>query len=127
MVDVMIADGKLHLEVKGMDKLWAFKSRLEIPLEDVVGAHADPALKHGLWQGIRMPGTHIPGLFTAGTYYHDGRKIFWDVKAVEDAIVIDLQHDNYDQLIVEVENPAEVIAAINAAVGERDHTPSSAS
>ena len=31
MVEMSFTNEHLHLEVKGMDKLWAFKSQLEIP------------------------------------------------------------------------------------------------
>jgi hypothetical protein len=47
MVDVSVADGKLTLHVRGADKLWAFKSSLEIPLEHVSGIRADPAIARG--------------------------------------------------------------------------------
>ena len=43
MVDLSVADGKLILHVRGADKLWAFKSSLEIPLAHIAEIRADPA------------------------------------------------------------------------------------
>jgi hypothetical protein len=37
MVEISITDDHLHLEVKGFDKLWAFKSQLDIPLRHIRG------------------------------------------------------------------------------------------
>ena len=79
MVDLSVADGMLTLHVRGADQLWAFKSSLEIPLRHVAGIRADSTIAHGWWHGIRMPGTNIPGVLTAGTFYQHGKRVFWDV------------------------------------------------
>ena len=72
---------------------------------------------------MRAPGTSIPGVLTAGTYYHDGKKIFWDVSDAERTIVIDLDDDDYNQLIVEVADPGHAVKMIEEAIaahnGER--------
>ena len=41
MVDMAVADGKLILDVRGADKLWALNSSLEIPLEHIAAIRAD--------------------------------------------------------------------------------------
>ena len=79
MVDLSIAEGSLKLHVRGADKLWALKSSLEIPLLHITGIRADPSVAHGWWHGIKLPGTNIPGVLTAGTFYQDGKRRFWDV------------------------------------------------
>ena len=35
MVEITITDGVARFEIEGLDKLWAFKSRLEIPLAHI--------------------------------------------------------------------------------------------
>ena len=60
LVDLSIAEGKLTLHVRGADKLWAFKSSLEIPLAHIAGVQAEPEAAHGWYHGIRMPGTNVP-------------------------------------------------------------------
>ena len=61
MVDLTISGGNLLLNVRGADKLWAFKSSLEIPLQHVAGIRADPDIARGWWHGFRIPGTNLPG------------------------------------------------------------------
>ena len=42
MAKVHIDGDSLIVEIEGSDKLWALKSRLIIPLANVLGATADP-------------------------------------------------------------------------------------
>jgi hypothetical protein len=82
---------------------------LKIPLEHVQGAKADPEIEHALWRGWRLPGVKIPGVR------------FYDVHGHPDkTIVIDVKGETYERLIVEVEDPAGVVAKINEAVGALD-------
>jgi hypothetical protein len=116
MVDLSIAEGKLTLHVRGADKLWAFKSSLEIPLVHIGGVRANPATVRGWFHGIRMPGTNVPGVITAGTFYQDGKRVFWDVHQPEKTIVIDLHDERYNELIVEVDDPEEAMRLIQTAL-----------
>ena len=113
MVDVSIQGDDVYFHVKGLHKLWAFKSQLQIPRHHITGARQDAEVLKGWWKGWRMPGTHIPGLLAAGTFLHEDKRIFWDVHNAERAVIIDLQHDEYDQLIIEVEDAAAVVALLN--------------
>lgn len=116
MVDISIAEGKLTLHVRGADKLWALKSSLEISLVHIAGVRADPKVARGWWHGLRVPGTNVPGVVTAGTFYQDGRRVFWDVHHPEKTIVIDLHDEQYSQLIVEVADPQTAVALIQSAL-----------
>ena len=116
MVDLSVADGKLTLHVRGADKLWAFKSTLEIPLFHIAGVREDPDVAHGWRHGLKMPGTNVPGVITAGTFYQDGKRIFWDVHNPANTIVIALRDERYDELIVEVADPQAAVRMIQEAM-----------
>ena len=116
MVDLSISGGNLVLHVRGADKLWAFKSSLEIPMAHIAGIRADPAIAHGCWHGLRMPGTNIPGVLTAGTFYHDGKRVFWDVHNPENTVVIGLHDERYNELIVEVADPNAAVELVKTAL-----------
>lgn len=105
MVDLSISGGNLVLHVRGADKLWALKSSLVIPLAHITEIRADPSVAHGWCHGMRMPGTNIPGVLTAGTFYQDGKRIFWDVHNPDNTIAIELRDERYNELIVEVADP----------------------
>jgi hypothetical protein len=116
MVDLSISDGNLLLHVRGADKLWAFKSSLEIPLAHIAEVRADPAIAHGWWHGLRMPGTNIPGVLTAGTFYQDGKRVFWDVHNPDNTVVIELKDERYAELIVEVVDPKATVELLKTAL-----------
>ena len=115
MVELAIAEGNLKLSVMGADQLWAFKSSLEIPLVHIAGVRADAEIARGWWHGMKLPGTNLPGVITAGTFYQDGKRVFWDVHHPEKTIVIELHDERYSQLIVEVADPQAAIHLIESA------------
>jgi hypothetical protein len=39
----------------------------------------------------------------------DSERLFWDVRHPENAVVVDLDHEDYDALIIEVEDPEATI------------------
>jgi len=114
-VDLSIAEGKLMLQVRGFDKLWAFKSSLEIPLVHIASVRADPEIARRWWHGLRMPGTHVPGLITAGSFYQEGKRVFWDVHQPEKTIVIELHDERFNELIVEVADPEAALKLVQHA------------
>ena len=62
---------------------------------------------------MRAPGTHIPGVFAAGTFHKDGEKIFWDVRDATRAVVIELRDESFARLVLEVEDPEATVDLIN--------------
>ena len=118
MAEVELSEDTLSVHVQGMDRLWALRSRLEIPLAHVSGAEAAAEVARGWWQGIRSGGTHVPGVITAGTFHQEGERVFWDVHDPEKAIVIRLRDERYARLVIEVEDPSATVAAIREALGQ---------
>ncbi len=116
MVDLSISGGTLVLHVRGADELWAFMSSLEIPLAHIAEIRADPAIAHGGWHGLRMPGANIPGVLTAGTFYQDGKRVFWDVHNPDNTVVFELRDELYNKLIVEVADPKAALELVKAAL-----------
>ncbi|MGH9885829.1 MAG: hypothetical protein ACREBE_09890 [bacterium] len=121
MVEVSIEGDRIRFEVEGWDKLWALKSQLEIPLAHVRSARIDPEPARGWWHGLRLPGTQIPGIITAGTFYQSDGAVFYDVHDPDRTIVIELDHEHYKRLVVEVEHPVDVVARLQSAISKRSH------
>lgn len=115
MVDITTENEKLIVAVQGIDRLWAFKRKLEIPLTHVTAVHADPKAAGKWWHGIKFFGTRLPGVLKAGTFYEQKSLLFWDIHDPANGIVIELTDERYRQLIVEVADPSLVIEQIEAA------------
>ncbi|HEY4955676.1 MAG TPA: hypothetical protein VII02_12415 [Gemmatimonadaceae bacterium] len=116
MVEITILGDRVHFEVEGWDKLWALKSQLEIPLSHIASVRADPEAARGWWKGFRLPGTNIPGLLTAGSFYWRDGFVFYDVHDPENTIVLDLDHETYKKLVLEVADPPAAVAMIQSAL-----------
>ena len=116
MVNITKVGDSLRFEIEGFDKVLALKGHLDIPLAHITGARHDPAAAKGWWHGVRLPGTDIPGFVTAGSFYQAGRMVFYDVHHAEEAIVVELAHEDYDRLIVEVRDPAAAVTMILGAL-----------
>src|SRR5580658_3953853 len=119
MVEIIIEGQTLHLEVKGWDKLWSFRSRLEIPLRHVRGVDTHAEEARLIWKGLRFPGTHLPGVLSVGTFYQSGKWVFYDVHDPDKAVVIHLNDERYDRLVVEVADSTAAVRQIEAALGSR--------
>jgi hypothetical protein len=115
---VSIAGDDLIVEIEGLNKVWALKSRITIPLSHVRGATVDPGIVREP-KGVRAPGTYVPGVIVAGTFHADGERVFWDVRDPQRAIVIQLDDEEYARLVVEVDDPRSAVDLIERALTGR--------
>jgi hypothetical protein len=120
MATIDISNGELVVGMQGWDRVFTLRSNLTVPLAHVAGASSAEKEARSWYKGLRF-GTNIPGVLTAGAFYHHKSWIFWDVHDPALAIAIDLHDEQYRRLIVQVEDPQATIAAIEAAV--RAHAP----
>jgi hypothetical protein len=110
-----VDSGSLMVEVEGLHKLWAVKNRLKIPLTHVRTVAVDPDTARNP-VGLRLPGTWIPGVITAGSYRRAGEWAFWDVRNPDKTIVIELSDERYTRLVVEVADPDAAVAMVEQSL-----------
>ena len=113
MAEIEDTGDTLVIHVMGWDRVWALKSQLTIPIAHLVGAEPAGEEARRWWQGIKIAGTRIPGVITAGTFYSDGGRVFWDVHDADRAVAIHLRDDHYTELVVEFDDPEAAIALVN--------------
>jgi hypothetical protein len=116
MVQISINGDRVHFDVEGLDRFWALRSRLDIPLAHILAVEIDPEAARGRWHGLRIMGSNIPGVLTAGTFYQQGGIVFYDVHDPERTIVLELEHETYKRLIVEVDDPQKTRTIIEKAL-----------
>jgi hypothetical protein len=112
MVDISRDGDRFVFTVRGLHKLWSFRSQLEIPVAHVTGVTVDPEQVGRWWHGVKWLGTDVPGLFAAGTFYYHGELVFWDVRHPDRTIIVSLEDERYRKLIIEVEDPAAATALL---------------
>jgi hypothetical protein len=116
MVEITFHGDRVRFNIQGWDKLWSVKSELDIPIAHVRAVRIDPEPARGWFHGIRVPGTDIPHVITAGTFYQKDGWVFFDVHDPDKTIVLDLDHEHYKRLVIEVADPATSVASLEDAL-----------
>ncbi len=123
MAEMELTENTLIVQIKGIHKILAFKSQLEIPLAHVVGAEVDSAVVeqwgHANLKELRAPGTGLLGVIKAGSFYLDRQWTFWDVHNPKKAITVKLTGEYYSKLVIEVAHPSAAVAKIEGAIRSR--------
>lgn len=73
---------RLIIQLEGLERIWALKSRLVIPKAAISAVNfipQEPALSDFAGY-LRIPGTAWPGVFMAGTYRRRHHREFWYVR-----------------------------------------------
>lgn len=124
MARIVIEDGQLTVRVEGVDRVLALKSTIRVPLTHVRGVTPYPEVNMGInWRLWRLPGTEIPGVVRAGSFYHAGKGwYFFDVHDPQKSIAIDLIDERYQRIVVQVdgETPDEAAQRITAAISSTE-------
>lgn len=108
---VTIKNHQLLVVPQGINKLAALKNKIEIPIQNVVGASIDTGILNDS-KGLRAPGTSLPG-YWAGSFKKDGEESFFNIKRENKPVVIQLKNEKYTRLILGVNNPEGVVDLIN--------------
>ncbi len=114
MAETRIVDDILCIRMRGMNKVWAMRTELLIPLSAVREVRVDPR-PQALARGLRLPGTWIPGLLVAGTYRRPASRSFLAVRHGRGALVVELEGHEYDRVVVDVDRPKDVAEQIETA------------
>ena len=101
MTSIEITKDHLVVTMQGLDRLWSLRRRIVVPLTHVRGATADSGVTREP-AGLRAPGTYLPRLITAGTFYRDGERVFWNLRASLEPVVIELLEERYARLVLGV-------------------------
>ena len=120
MTKVEIQDDRLIARIQGLDQVLALRSELSIPLAHVQGAAVSPPEVRKRWGNLfraHVPATDVPYVVMAGSFlFLDGEHAFWDVHDPDRTVAIELDHERFAKLVLEVEDPRATVAAINAAI-----------
>ena len=107
---ILTADA-LHVRFTTAEKLTGLLRDLTVPRSAVVRAEV---VRDGLAaaRGLRAPGLGLPGLRKIGTWYHRGTRTAVSVRRARPAVRIELTGQRYDALLLDVERPEELAAAL---------------
>jgi hypothetical protein len=121
VVSIALGARDVTISPTGWSRIWTLRSQIRFPLSSIRSVHRAPAdAGRGLWHGWRLPGTHLPGVLVAGSYYRGGRWEFWDVRVSKGrAIELELEDAPYSRVVVDVADPAVEVERLRAAAQRR--------
>jgi hypothetical protein len=115
MNDVTINGDRLVVEPRGLDKVWSFRRRIDVPLTHVVGATYDPGANDEP-KGLRRPGLRVPSK-ASGTFVKDGERTYWNVSRPASTVVVELRDERLARLVLTVDEPRSLVSRINEVLG----------
>ncbi|MEM7725469.1 MAG: PH domain-containing protein [Cyanobacteria bacterium P01_A01_bin.45] len=98
-----IANENLKIEFSFLEQLLAARLHKfwEIPFSHIEQVTTNKPQTH--WRDLRSPGSSIPGLIRAGTYYTNRGKEFWYVTKKQNYLVIELKDEPYKRIILTID------------------------
>jgi len=109
-----IENNKLIVLPQGMSRFASLKSKIEVSLQNVVGASIDTGILNE-HKGIKAPGTSIPG-YWAGNFTKASEKSFFNIKRGRKPVVIQLKNEEFTRLVLGVEDPEDAVDWINNSI-----------
>ena len=112
----------LVVNVNKRDKWSTYTPTLTIPLEHVLGAETDPEIERTMWRAWAFG---RPGFWRSRIFGEDGGHRapdpgvrFYNPRhsCADKAVVVRLQDEDYERLVVEVEDSEGAVELINRAV-----------
>ncbi len=67
------------------------------------------------WDEWRAPGTYLPGIIKAGTFFSRTGCEFWYITPRSEHLTLDLKDEWFKRIVLNVDNSANWVAQINQA------------
>ena len=115
-MNIIIDKEVIRIELSSLEKIITFHGSFKIPISQIREISTD--LLPPTWKEIRAPGTAIPGLTKAVTYYTYRGREFWMLKKSDNPIRIELNNNKLKRLILGVndyEKRATIIKNVREA------------
>lgn len=110
---LFIKNNSLVVQLSFWERVWSFHRSFAIPREHIRGVRASAPKTS--WKEIRAPGTFVPWVIKAGTYYTTRGKEFWHVTRKSHPITLELSHEKYRRLVLGVADAERILALFPTA------------
>jgi hypothetical protein len=112
-MNLTIFGDRLQIELEWYEQLWAFtlNKTFDIPLSHIQRATTEEP--QSSWMELRAPGTFLPGIIKAGTYYTRQGKEFWYVTKDTDYLVLELKDESFKRIILTIDQSVAWVERIN--------------
>ncbi len=101
-MQLLIDHDRLRIDLNTWERILAFffNQTLEIPLNHI--QQATTGKPETDWKEVRLPGTFLPGVIKAGTYYTSQGREFWYVSR-EECLTLELKDEFYKKIVLTID------------------------
>lgn len=103
-MQLSIKNEQLQIDMNLWERIWAFffNQTLQIPLNHICRVTIEkPDIN---WKEVRLPGTSIPGVIKAGTYYTEAGREFWYVTRDDRFLTLELTDEFYKKIVLTLDD-----------------------
>jgi hypothetical protein len=103
-MQLSLTDEQLIIHLDWYERLLAFHAgaMIEVPVAAITHVGIErPAFT---WRTIRAPGTALPGVIAAGTFYTPTGREFWYITRDRDYLVLDTPGEYYKRLVLTLDD-----------------------
>lgn len=120
MVEIMLETNELIIKMDGLNQLWALKSQLVVPYENIQKVIVVDDLKTSDYFGwlTLKAGLAFPGVIGEGTFYTKDGKLFVAIKEGGTGLVLQLHNEKYAEIVVEIADPQNIAVKINERINK---------
>lgn len=114
-MQLSLTNHQLKIDLDLWERIWAFyfNSELVIPLEHITQVNTEEP--HSSWADVRLPGTFLPGVIKAGTYYTGQGREFWYATNRGNYLTLDLENEFYKKVVLTLDQNQDWADRINQA------------
>jgi hypothetical protein len=97
-----LENDNLIIDLEWYEQFWAvtLNKQIQIPLSHIDRVStAEPSSN---WSDLRAPGSFLPGIIKAGTYYTKQGKEFWYAVTDKNYLTLELHDEPYRRLIITI-------------------------
>ncbi len=95
-MELRVTKKEVTISLDWNESIFSFKREIVVPINEITKVSTD---EPGVLWGIRLPGTHIPFYFRAGTFYTKLGKEFWYYRLSKEPLVIETK-GNYKRIVL---------------------------
>ncbi|MCL4351065.1 MAG: hypothetical protein M1318_00210 [Firmicutes bacterium] len=101
MARIVLDEDQVHIDLSFADKVLSFSGSLRVPYSHIKSISTDP-VSPDWYHGIQI-GTNLPPFKVASTFITEEGNIFYDFHDPHRCITLDLEHERYVRIVVEIE------------------------
>ncbi len=120
LAHVDLTQDRVMFRLNLADEFLSLHGSMSIPFGHILSVSSEP-VPETWWRGFRV-GTNLPGIKVAGTFYGPDGAVFCDFHDPARCLTLELDHDRYRRVIVEVDadqSAHELADAIGARTSVR--------